>query len=195
MSSDHQADEWPVATLALEFCVQRGKDGGWDQPPALAVVIADHHILGMASLPIPDAVWDLNDPIRVINGIEPGGSLGGGSLGGGVHWQGFALCAEAWVFDCECGRYCEHRRWVDAGKSIADHPDGHEARMVCAVTIDDRFVMVYQIRGGKPRVEEATERGKTLKSSDSAINYAGRVPDALWALIDRTQRNLAAPNN
>ncbi len=154
---------------------------GWDEPPGLYFLYLEGGKCRASLLPLPDEVWSLDAPPRVLARLADGAGEFSELLSSvapeGLH--GAAFRCEAWVV--EAGKPGTERYSEVTAASMARrldvHPDRVESRCMYGV---DRAGITYSatLARGSDEVKRSVSYRKPGRP-----DFAGIIPDALDRLV------------
>lgn len=174
-----------AADLIMDTLVSEVKSRtGWDEPPALFFLYLEGGRCRVSALPLPDEVWALDAPPRVLARLADGAGEFSGLLSSvapeGLH--GAAFRCEAWaVTGGKPGS--EREREVTAAshaRQLHVHPDRVEFRCMYAVDRAGTTYSAMQARG-----EWAVKRSVSYRKPGFP-EVSGIIPNALDRLVTAT---------
>lgn len=171
-----------VADLVMDTLVAEVKSRtGWDEPPALFFLYLEGGKCRASALPLPDEIWALDAPPRVLSRLADGSGEFSGLLQAaapeGLFGAGFRC--EAWAVTGGKPGSRREREVTAASKArqLHVHPDRVESRCMYAV---DRAGTTYSAtlaRGG-----DEVKRSVSYRKPGRA-DFGGIIPDALDRLV------------
>jgi hypothetical protein len=171
-----------VADLVMDSLAAEVKSRTeWDEPPALFFLYLEGGRCRARPLPVPDFMWEIDAPPRVLSRMADGLGEVGGLLASvapeGLH--GAAFRCEAWAVDA--GMPGTERRSEVSAASMARqlhvHPDRVESR--CMYAVDRAGITYSAMRAkGSDEVKRSVSYPKPGKPG-----FSGIIPNALDRLV------------
>lgn len=122
---------------------------GWDEPPNVYLMYRQGLSRPLGPVPNPPAraLAQVARAVAAEADVPQLRAMMAESINRGL--VAVAFTCETWMSTAFTS---DEERQAD-GRDLADIPGSTEARMVCAVDLDDRQYVVMRVRGGKPKTE------------------------------------------
>jgi hypothetical protein len=171
-----------VADLIMDTLVAEVKSRTeWDEPPALFFLYLEGGRCRASALPVPDEIWAMDAPPRVLAGLADGAGEFSGLLSAvapeGLH--GAAFRCEAWaVTGGKPGSGSDRElRAASRARRLHVHPDRVESRCMYGV---DRAGTTYSAMLARG---EALVRRQVSYRKPGRPDFSGIIPNALDRLV------------
>jgi hypothetical protein len=153
----------------------------WDEPPALYFLYLEGGESRASALPLPDVIWTMDAPPRVLSRLADGAGEFSGLLSSvapeGLH--GAAFRCEAWVVEAGkpgTERYSEATA-ASMARRLDTHPDRVESRCMYGVDRAGTTYSATQARG-QDEVRQSVSYRKPGRP-----DFSGIIPNALDRLV------------
>lgn len=153
----------------------------WDEAPALYFLYLEAGQCRASALPLPDEIWAIDAPPRVLAQLADGAGELSGLLSAvapeGLH--GAAFRCEAWVVEAGTPgteRYSEVTA-ASMGRRLDTHPDRVESRCMYGVDRAGNTYSATQARG------EADVKQSVSYRKPGRPDFSGIIPNALDRLV------------
>jgi hypothetical protein len=174
-----------IAELVMDTLVAEVKSRTeWDEAPALYFLYLEDGKCRASALPLPDALWAVDAPPRVLARLAEGAGDFSALLSSvapeGLH--GAAFRCEAWVVEAGkpgTERYSEAVA-ASMGRRLDSHPERVESRCMYAVDRAGATFSATQARGDGEVRESVTYR------KPGHPDFTGIIPNALDRLVTAT---------